>query len=198
MRRRAADFRRPVKRRVPDVVWWALCSVVVLLFIYILSKGSQIESRSALSKVKYMFLFVFCLSVKMQLAAGKFCQFVFVGLIIVATSEYNLCMREINAFVMRVRDLEIMAVDGMGLTSFCFPFLHYVQWLTHCDYERICLVAVFFLSLFLPLFCLRGTSWTQYSWTTILGYFYSLLHLLKPQCLNIWKLEYQCYVGWDA
>ncbi|KAF7823041.1 putative galacturonosyltransferase 10 [Senna tora] len=53
MRRRATDFRRPVRRRVPDVVWWALCSVVVLLFIYILSKGGQIESRSALSKRIY-------------------------------------------------------------------------------------------------------------------------------------------------
>ncbi|XP_057455450.1 probable galacturonosyltransferase 10 [Lotus japonicus] len=53
MRRRAADFRRPVRRRVPDVFWWALCCSVVLLFIYILSKGNQIESRQVLSKRNY-------------------------------------------------------------------------------------------------------------------------------------------------
>ena len=52
MRRRAADFRRPARRKVPDVLWLALCSIAVLLFIYILSKGNQIESRPALSKVK--------------------------------------------------------------------------------------------------------------------------------------------------
>ncbi|KAI9086827.1 hypothetical protein K1719_031421 [Acacia pycnantha] len=53
MRRRAADFRRPVRRRVPDVLWWALFSVVVLLFIYVLSKGNQVQSRPALSKRMY-------------------------------------------------------------------------------------------------------------------------------------------------
>ncbi|CAI8589540.1 unnamed protein product [Vicia faba] len=53
MRRRATDFRRPVRRRVPDALWWALCFAVVLLFIYILTKGTQIESRPALSKRTY-------------------------------------------------------------------------------------------------------------------------------------------------
>lgn len=53
MRRRAADFRRPVRRRVPDVLWWALFSVVVLLFIYVLSKGNQVQSRPALYKRTY-------------------------------------------------------------------------------------------------------------------------------------------------
>ncbi|RZC19231.1 hypothetical protein D0Y65_006166 [Glycine soja] len=38
------------RRRVPDALWWALCCVVILLFVYILSKGNNIESRSALSK----------------------------------------------------------------------------------------------------------------------------------------------------
>lgn len=33
--------------------WWALCCSVVLLFIYILSKGNQIESRQVLSKRNY-------------------------------------------------------------------------------------------------------------------------------------------------
>ncbi|KAJ7981402.1 Hexosyltransferase [Quillaja saponaria] len=53
MRRRAADFRRPVRRRVPDVLWWSLCSVAAILFICILSKGSQRDSRPALAKKSY-------------------------------------------------------------------------------------------------------------------------------------------------
>ncbi|KAK2446132.1 putative galacturonosyltransferase 10 [Trifolium repens] len=53
MRRRPTDFRRPVRRRVPDALWWALCCAVVLLFIYILTKGTQIESRPSLPKRTY-------------------------------------------------------------------------------------------------------------------------------------------------
>ncbi|KAI6697402.1 hypothetical protein NL676_017521 [Syzygium grande] len=53
MRRRAADFRRPVKRRWPNVVWWTLCGILVLLFVVILSKDSQIESRPSMSKRYY-------------------------------------------------------------------------------------------------------------------------------------------------
>ncbi|KAG8635540.1 probable galacturonosyltransferase 10 isoform X1 [Manihot esculenta] len=52
MRRRPTDFRRPVKRRCSNVVWWTLCGIVVLLFIIILSKESQIESRPPHSKQK--------------------------------------------------------------------------------------------------------------------------------------------------
>lgn len=59
MRRRATDFRRPVRKRVPDVLWWALCVAVVLLFIYILTRETQIESIPALSKVLLFFQFVF-------------------------------------------------------------------------------------------------------------------------------------------
>ncbi|XP_030462395.1 probable galacturonosyltransferase 10 [Syzygium oleosum] len=53
MRRRAADFRRPAKRRWPNVVWWTLCGILVLLFIVILSKDSQVESRPSMSKRYY-------------------------------------------------------------------------------------------------------------------------------------------------
>ncbi|XP_030546278.1 probable galacturonosyltransferase 10 [Rhodamnia argentea] len=53
MRRRAADFRRPVRRRWPNVVWWTLCGILVLLFIVILSKDSQIETRPSVSKRYY-------------------------------------------------------------------------------------------------------------------------------------------------
>ncbi|KAK9924685.1 hypothetical protein M0R45_033039 [Rubus argutus] len=46
MRRRAADFRRPLRaRRFPNAFWWVLCGAAVLLFIYTLSRGNQIESR---------------------------------------------------------------------------------------------------------------------------------------------------------
>ncbi|XP_015953553.1 probable galacturonosyltransferase 10 [Arachis duranensis] len=51
MRRRGADFRRPVRRRVQDVAWWTLCSVVALLFIYILvttTKGSNTNSTTSM------------------------------------------------------------------------------------------------------------------------------------------------------
>lgn len=53
MRRRATDFRRPPRRRWPNVVWWTLCGILVLLFIVILSKDSQIESRPSMSKRYY-------------------------------------------------------------------------------------------------------------------------------------------------
>ncbi|XP_068336060.1 probable galacturonosyltransferase 10 isoform X1 [Pyrus communis] len=45
MRRRAADFRRPLRRRFPNALWWALCGVAVLLFIFTLSRVNQMESR---------------------------------------------------------------------------------------------------------------------------------------------------------
>lgn len=50
MRRRGQDFRRPVRRRISHVVWWTLCGIAVLLFIIILSKESQIESRPTFPK----------------------------------------------------------------------------------------------------------------------------------------------------
>ncbi|XP_027345300.1 probable galacturonosyltransferase 10 isoform X3 [Abrus precatorius] len=52
MRRRGADFRRPGRRRLQDVVWWASCSVVVIFFIYILTKGTtNIDSTHHFSRV---------------------------------------------------------------------------------------------------------------------------------------------------
>lgn len=62
MRRRGQDFRRPVRRRISHVVWWTLCGIAVLLFIVILSKESQIESRPTFPKVEIfpsLFLFYF-------------------------------------------------------------------------------------------------------------------------------------------
>ncbi|XP_019417169.1 PREDICTED: probable galacturonosyltransferase 10 isoform X2 [Lupinus angustifolius] len=53
MRRRAVDFRRPLRRKVRDLLWWALCCAVIILFLYILTKGNQIESITALSKRTY-------------------------------------------------------------------------------------------------------------------------------------------------
>ncbi|XP_030931675.1 probable galacturonosyltransferase 10 [Quercus lobata] len=53
MRRRPVDFRRPVRRRFPNVLWWVLCGVAVLLFIFVLSKGSQIESRPTIPQRPY-------------------------------------------------------------------------------------------------------------------------------------------------
>jgi hypothetical protein len=52
MRRRPVDFRRPVRRRVSNVLWWVLSGIAILLFIFVLSKGSQIESRPEMPKVK--------------------------------------------------------------------------------------------------------------------------------------------------
>ena len=45
------DFRRPARRRFPNVLWWVLCGAAVLLFIFVLSKGSQIESRPVIPQV---------------------------------------------------------------------------------------------------------------------------------------------------
>ena len=43
------------RRRIPDTLWWTLCCAVILLFVYILSKENNIESRPALSKVLLFF-----------------------------------------------------------------------------------------------------------------------------------------------
>ena len=52
MRQSAVNFLwRQVLRRVHDALWWALCCALVLVFIYILTIGTHIESRPALSKV---------------------------------------------------------------------------------------------------------------------------------------------------
>ncbi|KAL3574484.1 hypothetical protein D5086_025097 [Populus alba] len=53
MRRRPVDFRRPVRRRVSNVVVWSLCGIVVLLFIVIFNKESRIESRPTSSVKDY-------------------------------------------------------------------------------------------------------------------------------------------------
>ncbi|KAG6722480.1 hypothetical protein I3842_03G162900 [Carya illinoinensis] len=53
MRRRPIDFRRPVRRPVSNVLWWVLCGIAVLLFILVLSRGSQIDSRPAILKRPY-------------------------------------------------------------------------------------------------------------------------------------------------
>jgi len=52
MRRRPVYFRRPVRRRVSNVLWWVLSGMAILLFIFVLSKGSRIESRPEITKVK--------------------------------------------------------------------------------------------------------------------------------------------------
>ncbi|XP_039069566.1 probable galacturonosyltransferase 10 [Hibiscus syriacus] len=54
MRRRGLDLRRPVRRRLSNVVWWIMCGIVVLVFfILILTKEAQIDSRPSLSKRPY-------------------------------------------------------------------------------------------------------------------------------------------------
>ncbi|KAJ6693342.1 hypothetical protein OIU85_004140 [Salix viminalis] len=53
MRRRPVDSRRPVRRRISNVVVWSLCGIFVLLFIVILSKDSRIESRPSSSIKDY-------------------------------------------------------------------------------------------------------------------------------------------------
>ncbi|KGN44171.1 probable galacturonosyltransferase 10 [Cucumis sativus] len=54
MRRRPPDFRRPARRRLSNAFWWTLCFVAVLLFVFILTKGTQIEStRPVLARRAY-------------------------------------------------------------------------------------------------------------------------------------------------
>ncbi|KAK7385295.1 hypothetical protein VNO78_31010 [Psophocarpus tetragonolobus] len=49
---RSADFQRPGRRRLQDVVWWTLCSVVLVFFIYFLTKGTtKIDSTHQFSRV---------------------------------------------------------------------------------------------------------------------------------------------------
>ncbi|KAL1560702.1 putative galacturonosyltransferase 10 [Salvia divinorum] len=51
MRRRGADFRRPVRRKFPNVVWLALCGFVILLFVLVLRRANQRPtSRSVYTK----------------------------------------------------------------------------------------------------------------------------------------------------
>ncbi|KAK4741725.1 hypothetical protein SAY87_025313 [Trapa incisa] len=45
MRRRAADFRRPARRRWPNPVWWAFCVVAFFIFLVILGKSNKMEPR---------------------------------------------------------------------------------------------------------------------------------------------------------
>jgi hypothetical protein len=59
MRRRPVDFRRPVRRRVSNVLWWVLSGIAVLLFIFVPSKETQVESRPEIPKVKKRSLFGF-------------------------------------------------------------------------------------------------------------------------------------------
>lgn len=53
MRRRAADFRRPVRRRFSNVFWLTLCGLAVLLLILVLSRESGPGSRPPMSKRAY-------------------------------------------------------------------------------------------------------------------------------------------------
>ncbi|KAK8537201.1 hypothetical protein V6N12_043374 [Hibiscus sabdariffa] len=54
MRRRGLDFRRPMRRRLSNVVWWTMCGIVVLVFfIVILTKEAQIDSGPSLSRRPY-------------------------------------------------------------------------------------------------------------------------------------------------
>ncbi|KAE8664064.1 putative galacturonosyltransferase 10 [Hibiscus syriacus] len=54
MRRRGLDFRRPVRRRLSNVVWWIMCGIVVLVFfIVIFTKEAQIDSRPSLPRRPY-------------------------------------------------------------------------------------------------------------------------------------------------
>ncbi|KAF2283172.1 hypothetical protein GH714_043502 [Hevea brasiliensis] len=59
MRRRPMDFRRPVRRRLSNVVWWTICGLVVLFFIIIFSKESQIESRPSHAKASFSYFVLF-------------------------------------------------------------------------------------------------------------------------------------------
>ncbi|KAG8386898.1 hypothetical protein BUALT_Bualt03G0196700 [Buddleja alternifolia] len=54
MRRRGSDFRRPVRRRLPNVFWLTICGLVILLFIVVLSRENQHPtSRSVYEKKPY-------------------------------------------------------------------------------------------------------------------------------------------------
>ncbi|KAL3647139.1 hypothetical protein CASFOL_008107 [Castilleja foliolosa] len=52
MRRRGSDFRRPSRRRIPNVFWLTLCGLLILLFIVLLSReNQQPDSRSVYAKI---------------------------------------------------------------------------------------------------------------------------------------------------
>lgn len=53
MRRRGVDFRRPVRRRFPNVVWWTLCGVAFLIFILFFSRDNQNDSGPEMVKRSY-------------------------------------------------------------------------------------------------------------------------------------------------
>lgn len=53
MRRRAVDFRRPVRRRYSNVFLLTLCGLVILLFIVLLSQDKQTKSRSPISQKSF-------------------------------------------------------------------------------------------------------------------------------------------------
>ncbi|KAK5836989.1 probable galacturonosyltransferase 10 [Gossypium arboreum] len=53
MRRRGLDFRRPVRKRFPNVVWWTVCGILVLVLIVVLSRGGQTESKPTISRKPY-------------------------------------------------------------------------------------------------------------------------------------------------
>ncbi|MBA0781978.1 hypothetical protein Gotri_002857 [Gossypium trilobum] len=53
MRRRGLDFRRPVRKRFPNVVWWTVCGILVLVLIVVLSREGQIESKPTISRKPY-------------------------------------------------------------------------------------------------------------------------------------------------
>lgn len=44
MRRRGADYRRPGRRRIPNVFWLTFCGLVILLFIVLVSRENQLPS----------------------------------------------------------------------------------------------------------------------------------------------------------
>ncbi|TYJ40362.1 hypothetical protein E1A91_A04G135600v1 [Gossypium mustelinum] len=53
MRRRGLDFRRPVRKRFPNVVWWTVCGILVLVLIVVLSREGQTESKPTISRKPY-------------------------------------------------------------------------------------------------------------------------------------------------
>uniref|UniRef100_A0A7N0TKU8 Hexosyltransferase n=1 Tax=Kalanchoe fedtschenkoi TaxID=63787 RepID=A0A7N0TKU8_KALFE len=50
MRRRAAEFRRPVRRRFSTLFWFTLCGIAALILIVVLSKESAPATRPAFNK----------------------------------------------------------------------------------------------------------------------------------------------------